>query len=239
MRARISLGKAPPCIVYLCFLCYTPLETVKVSRLHLWALRSATGWIELPPAVSCGPRHKMSPSVAESLPVRNKYCRSAKSAGRTCNSQQQRTELAWQYNSSNLCTNHVSYHGNDSKGHTSRFSDHQSRISMRDGPRDQVCTLWCQMQYKPIKQTKAQFLSPSQGSRHACKMQCNLGKQAKEATWHGKTLMQAYKQTCGNANWWKGGLILDFLATLNRPKTVAKNQGIGIKHTYTHASKLD
>ena len=66
--------------------------------------------------------------------------------------------------------------------------------------------LSCQMKCKPIKQTKAQFLSSSQGTRHACKMQCNLGMQAKDATWHGNKLMQAYKQTYGKANRWKDGL---------------------------------
>ena len=48
--------------------------------------------------------------------------------------------FAWQCNSSHICTNHVPYHVSDSKGHAPWFSDHQSRISMRDGPRDQVCT---------------------------------------------------------------------------------------------------
>ena len=37
-------------------------------------------------------------------------------------------------------------------------------------------------------------------------MQCNLGIQTKDATWHGKALMQAYKHTYGNANKWKDGL---------------------------------
>ncbi|GMP22335.1 hypothetical protein CsSME_00000400 [Camellia sinensis var. sinensis] len=46
---------------------------------------------------------------------------------------------AWQHNSRHICTIHVPYHGNDSKGHVPRFSDHQSRISMHDGPRNQVC----------------------------------------------------------------------------------------------------
>ncbi|KAF5941334.1 hypothetical protein HYC85_022501 [Camellia sinensis] len=41
--------------------------------------------------------------------------------------------------SRHICTNHVLYHVCDSKGHVSRFSDHQSRISMHDGPKDQEC----------------------------------------------------------------------------------------------------
>ena len=49
--------------------------------------------------------------------------------------------IAWQCISSNVCTNHTPYHIHDSKGYDSRFSDHQSRISMHDGPRNQVCIL--------------------------------------------------------------------------------------------------
>ena len=45
----------------------------------------------------------------------------------------------WQHISRHVCTNHVSYHCDDSKGHVPRFSDHQSRISMHDGPKNQVC----------------------------------------------------------------------------------------------------
>ena len=62
------------------------------------------------------------------------------------------------------------------------------------------------MNANQIKPNKAQFLSLSQGTKHACKMQCNLGMQAKDATWHGDTLMQACKHTYGNANRRKDGL---------------------------------
>ena len=37
-------------------------------------------------------------------------------------------------------------------------------------------------------------------------MQCNFGIQAKDVTWHGKTLMQAYKHAYGNTNECKDGL---------------------------------
>ena len=67
-------------------------------------------------------------------------------------------------------------------------------------PKELSVQLSCQMKCKPIKQNKAQFLSPNQGTRHACKMQYNLGMQAKDATWHDKALMQAFKQTWGDAN---------------------------------------
>ena len=46
---------------------------------------------------------------------------------------------AWQHISRHVCTNHVSYHCDDSKGHVPRFPDHQSLISMHDGPKNQVC----------------------------------------------------------------------------------------------------
>ena len=62
-------------------------------------------------------------------------------------------DFAWQCNSSNVCTYQAPFHVYDSKGHGPWFSDHQSRISMRDGPRDQVCTFWCQMQCKPTNQS--------------------------------------------------------------------------------------
>ena len=48
---------------------------------------------------------------------------------------------AWQCISSKCVHQHIPYHVYDSKGHGSRFSDHQSRISMHDGPRNQVCIL--------------------------------------------------------------------------------------------------
>ena len=73
---------------------------------------------------------------------------------------------AWQYNSRHICTNHVPYHGNDSKEHAPRFSGHQSRISMRDGSRDQVYTF--EDKCNAMQQTKPQFLSLDQRTRHAC-----------------------------------------------------------------------
>lgn len=51
--------------------------------------------------------------------------------------------LAWQCISSRCVHHHIPYHAYDSKGRGSRFSDHQSRISMRDGPRNQVVHFQC------------------------------------------------------------------------------------------------
>ena len=51
--------------------------------------------------------------------------------------------IAWQCISSNVSTHHPPYHIHDSMEDGSRYSDHQSRISMRDGPRNQVCiSIW-------------------------------------------------------------------------------------------------
>ena len=71
---------------------------------------------------------------------------------------------------SNKCVhNHTPYHVYDLKGHGSWFSDHQARISMRDGLRDQVCIFY--MECNAHKHVKAQSLSLNQGTRHACSMQ--------------------------------------------------------------------
>ena len=77
------------------------------------------------------------------LPV---HCRSAlNSAGRhkmpvkpaTHSSRGQQN--AWQCDSKHVCTKHNPYHILDSKGDVPRSLDHQSRISMRDGPKSQGC----------------------------------------------------------------------------------------------------
>ena len=68
-------------------------------------------------------------------------------------------------------------------------------------------------------------------------MQCNLGIQAKNATWHGKALMQAYKHTYGNANGWQDGLIHGLGSSKKRPKTVAisaKEWGLNGMHAHMH-----
>ena len=56
----------------------------------------------------------------------------------TCFDSSSGQNMTWQCISSNVCTDHTPYHIHDSKEHGTRFSDHQSRISMRDGPRNQV-----------------------------------------------------------------------------------------------------
>ena len=80
---------------------------------------------------------------------------------------------AWQCIPSKFVHQHIPYHVNDSKWHGSWFSDHQSRISMRDGPRDQVCHFDFKCNAKHINiQGSLQPLSwLNQEVRHAC--QCN------------------------------------------------------------------
>ncbi|KAF5932600.1 hypothetical protein HYC85_028771 [Camellia sinensis] len=85
------------------------------------------------------------PSAQNRVCRQRKLCRSAHyTAGRQSIPAEPATHSnggqnkAWQHNSKHVCTNHVSYHCNDSKGHVPRFSDHQSRISMHDGPRNQI-----------------------------------------------------------------------------------------------------
>ena len=100
----------------------------------------------VPPAGAEHHRLKGEATGTELFHRLGKHCRSAlKSAGRhkmfcrSCNSQQQRTNYAWQGNSKHVCTKHIPHHVNDSMGHVPRSSDHQSRIFMRDGPKNQEC----------------------------------------------------------------------------------------------------
>ena len=86
------------------------------------------------------------PSAQNRVCRQRKLCRSAHyTAGRQSIPAEPATHSnrgqgkAWQHNSRHVCINHVPYHCNDSKGHVPRFSDHQSRISMHDGPKNQVC----------------------------------------------------------------------------------------------------
>ena len=92
---------------------------------------------------------------------------------------------AWQCNSSYVCTNHVPYHVSDLKGHAPWFSDHQSRISMHDGPRDQACTFWCQMTCNAHNQIKR--LLPlswlGQEVEHACQCYATLIIQTSMQAW--------------------------------------------------------
>ena len=83
--------------------------------------------------------------------------------------------MSWQCNSSNVCTNPIPYHVYDSKGYGSWFSDHQARISMRDGPKNQVCIF--DMECNAHEQTNGtQPLSQAfQKAKHACKWDAILG----------------------------------------------------------------
>ena len=80
--------------------------------------------------------------------------------------------LAWQYNSSHLCTKHTPYHVCDSKGHVPRFSGHQSRIPMHDGPKDQMCTF--NLKCMQTKQTKIPIPITKSRDKECMLMQCNL-----------------------------------------------------------------
>ena len=141
------------------------------------------------------------PSAQNRVCRQRKLCRSAHyTAGRQSIPAEPATHRnkgqnkAWQHISRHVCITHVSYHCDDSKGHMPRFLDHQSCISMHGGPKNRVCILDFKCMH--TNQTnKAQFLSPIHGTRHACKMQCNLGIQAKESnmTWQ---LTHASIQAC-------------------------------------------
>ena len=87
------------------------------------------------------------PSAPNRVCRQRKMCRSAHyNAGRQSIPAEPATHSnrgqgkAWQHNSRHVCINHVPYHCNDSKGHVPRFSDHQSRTSMHDGPKNQACS---------------------------------------------------------------------------------------------------
>ena len=113
----------------------------------------------VPPAGAEHHRLKEEATGTELFHRLGKHCRSAlKSAGRhkmfcrSCNSQQQKTNYAWQGNSKHVCTKHIPHHVNDSMGYVPRSSDHQSRISIRDGPKSQGCNF--DLKCVQIKQTK-------------------------------------------------------------------------------------
>ena len=78
-------------------------------------------------------------------------------------------KLAWQCNSNNVCTNHAPYHICDSKGHVPRFSGHQSRISMHDGPKNQMCNFYFNcMQTKQTHKGAKPLSWLGQEVEHAC-----------------------------------------------------------------------
>ena len=90
--------------------------------------------------------------------------------------------FAWQCNSSNVCTSHIPYHVYASKGHGPWFSDHQSRISMRDGPKNQVCILIWNAMHMNKQMGLTLYHKHFKRWGNACTMQCNLGMRAKDAT---------------------------------------------------------
>ena len=93
------------------------------------------------PARRNGHRPQNDPSANNRWPVGTEDGRTAKSSCRILFDSSRGQSKAWQCISSYVCTNHTPYHVNDSKEDGPRFSDHQSRISMHDGPKNQVCML--------------------------------------------------------------------------------------------------
>ena len=107
------------------------------------------------------------------------YCRSAlNSAGRHWMPAEPATHssrgqnYAWQCDSSHLCTKHTLYHVCDSKGHVPRFPDHQSRISMHDGPKKRECNF--DFKCMQTKQTKVPIPITNSRGKECMLMQCNL-----------------------------------------------------------------
>ena len=108
-------------------------------------------------------------------------CRSAlKTAGRQRMSAEPAIDssrgqgIAWQCNSSKVCTNPIPHHVYDSKGHGPWFSDHQSRISMRDGPKNQVCIFMSnEMQCIQSNQGASTSIMTWSRGRACMPMQCN------------------------------------------------------------------
>ena len=146
-------GKPLPCTSCLCFDCYPSLKTSKISELLLCTLWNTTGWRDWSLAMCDGHRPQNDPSANNEWPVGTEDGRPAKSSCRILFDSSRGQSKAWQCISSYVCTNHSPYHVNDSKEDGPRFSDHQSRIFMHDGPKNQVCILiWNAMHInKPIE----------------------------------------------------------------------------------------
>ena len=88
------------------------------------------------------------PSAQNWICRQRKWCRSAHyTAGRQSIPAEPATHSnrgqgkAWQHNSKHVCTNHVSYHCNDSKGHVPRFSDHHHAFLCMMAQRTKYATL--------------------------------------------------------------------------------------------------
>ena len=127
------LGKSLSCISCLCFDCSASLKIAQLPRLLLWMFWDTTGWVGSSPAIYNGHRLNIILSAKHSLPVGTQQCRPAKSSCKNWFDSSRGQNMALQCISSNVCTNHTSYHIYDSKGYGLRFSDHQSRTSLHDG----------------------------------------------------------------------------------------------------------
>ena len=109
--------------------------------------------------------HRPSIDCRSALNAAGRHWMSAEPATHSSRGQ----KLAWQCNSNNVCTNHAPYHICDSKGHVPRFSDHQSRISMHDGPKNQMCNFYFKcMQTKQTHKGAKPLSWLGQEVEHAC-----------------------------------------------------------------------
>ena len=85
-----------------------------------------------------GHRPSMELSAINNWSIGTWCSRPAKASCRTCFDSSRGQNKAWQCILSKYVHQYTPYHVYDSKGDSTRFLDHQSRISMRDGPRNQV-----------------------------------------------------------------------------------------------------
>ncbi|GMP77811.1 hypothetical protein CsSME_00033961 [Camellia sinensis var. sinensis] len=98
---------------------------------------------------------------------------------RTCFDSSRGQNKAWQCISSKCVHQHIPYHVCDSKRYGARFSDHQSRISMRDGPKAKCATLISNEMHTQNTSKAPTSIMLNQEARDACTMQCNLSMQAR------------------------------------------------------------
>ena len=129
----------------LCLHCPISLKNSKVLGQVYCILQSTTGWGNFPPTVHNFHRLLLDLSAIHQWPVGTEFCRSAETSCRRQFWQQQRIDSIWHGISGTCEHNHTPYHVYGSKEHGTWFSDHQSRISMRDGPKNQSVQFQCGM----------------------------------------------------------------------------------------------
>ena len=136
-RARDSLGIALSCKRASAF------PVIFLRKLPK-SQKCLSGHWGIPPAGAENHRLKEEATGTEFTHRLKIQCRSAlNSAGRhkmlakPADHSSRGQQNAWQCNSKHVCTKHNPYHVLDSKEVVPRFSDHQLRISMHDGPKNQ------------------------------------------------------------------------------------------------------